>query len=118
MSFDDDALLANRDLYAEEAHGERGIYHPLNGLPREVLCIVDRSPPEPVVGDNVAPLLVVSVQSAGNAVLIGERGILPDEIDTGGDQFEIAIVKGGTAEKRPISNLLGDEGASTTFEVR
>ena len=42
-------------------------------------------------------------------------GVLSDQIDTGGDQVEIALRAGGEPEKRPVVRMPGDDGMITLW---
>lgn len=92
-------------------HAETVQYLPRGGLPRSVQAVVNRQPPTPenVPEGLVAPRLVLHFKTDATA------GILPELIDTGGDQVEVALRAGGTPEKRPITRLVDDDGMTTVW---
>lgn len=96
-----------------EGWGETVVYRPRGGVPRPVTALVDRSPPAIPAGglETVTPNLVLTFEA--DAV----RGVLPAELDTGGDQVEVALRKGGPPETRPITNLLHGEDGATCVAV-
>ncbi len=109
--FSDDAQAALRGHL--EGWGETVVYRPRGGVPRPVRALVDRSPPAIPVGgmEHVTPQLVVTLEA--DAV----RGVLPAELDTGGDLVEVALRKGGAPEARPITKLLHGEDGATCVAV-
>lgn len=110
--FSDEAI---DDLLAE--FGERIMYLPAAGLPRQITAIVNRNPPEPLTGGEgliVASLLITVKSDPGDPT---HGGIEMDQLDTGGDLVEVALRAGGTPEARPIVRPANDDGA-TVFWVR
>lgn len=109
-------------LFAEAAapellaqFGESVVYVPKGGTPRTIaLAIVDRNPPEALVGpaSGHGPMLLVTVEDHAT------RGILKTELNTGGDRIEVAVRKGGAAKSMQINKLVKDTGGMLTIEIR
>lgn len=107
-----------RDAAAPELltqFGESVVYVPKGGTPRTITqAIVDRNPPEAIVGppSGHGPQLLVTVKDDATT------GISRTEINTGGDRIEVAVRKGGTAKSMQVNKLVKDTGGMLSMEVR
>jgi hypothetical protein len=115
---DYDSLFAQMGVpILEEKFGEPLIYFPRGKSPRPITGTVERGEIEQVSGqDNVfAQRLTVSVPNSA-------AGIWSGDIDTGGDEIEVALRLGATdaafgPKRRRIARLVSDHSGMTVFEV-
>jgi len=94
--------------------GERIVYRPADGMPREITAIVTRRPRE--LMDDVGVLLPkLSIIVANHPQL----GISSAQLDTGRDRVDVAERCGGPVVTRMVGEIVGehDEGM-IELEVR
>ena len=94
--------------------GELVTYHPLEGRSRVVQAMVERNESEIIaeVGDLNGQAVIVRV-------LNNEcKGITSIEIDTGGDEIEVALRVGETRQRRSVVRLLNAQNGLTRFLVQ
>lgn len=89
------------------------VYRPRVGSTRNIVAIVDRSPPAPLgpPGTLAAQLTVAVMNSA-------VVGISAGELDTGGDSIDVALRVGGTPETRRITRIAEQDAGMLVLEVR
>lgn len=104
-------ISADTDVFFGD-FAEWVIYRPLNGIPRSVKAIVDRSPPESMSPHGLAPRMTVMVANDPS------DGISSREIDTGGDMIDVADRVGCDATSRPIAQITSHDEGFITVEVR
>ena len=80
-------------------------------IPQSHRAIVERGTFEVIseTGDVTSQAIVVKVRNDST------YGISATEIDTGGDELNVAIRAGGTAQRRAIVRVLSDNGAFVRF---
>jgi len=92
--------------------GETVTYKPRSGKPRAIKAVVDRSPPAPVEPGAIAPLATITVANDQH------EGIASDQLDTGGDEVDMAVRVGAEPTTRTITALLDQDDGMITLEVR
>lgn len=90
------------------------IYRPSGGRPRTIRAIVERNPPELLVGADHARSLVFRIRVTNDAV----TGIASDTIDTGGDHIDVAARLGQAKATRTITQLLSHDARVMVIEAR
>ena len=102
--------------------GEEITYRPKDGLNRTILAVVDRDPPAPVEGAGEGVMgkrIVIWVANNESSIAIDEfGGIAVDELNTGGDEVDLPVRLGKTAETRQLGQLLEQDGGMLSIEVR
>ena len=92
--------------------GESLTYRPRAGGTRALTGIVNRDPPQVFLSNEiVTPLLMISVHHDSTT------GIVYSEIDAG-DQIDVAVKPGATAETRLITKVESSDGGVTVLVVR
>ncbi len=97
--------------------GEKVVYKPRDGRPRTITAIVDRQPPEQVSGVD-APTWSYRVKVIANMQAATYGGIELTEINTGGDQIELAPRRGGTVSARTVAVVLESDAGTLVLGVR
>lgn len=99
-----------------EPFGEWVYYHPSGGTPRRIKASVTRNPPEAIQsipGDSPAvPLAILVVQNDFPA------GIALTELNLRKDKVEYEVRLGEDPSEHTITELLGQDAAALTLEVR
>lgn len=104
---------ADRVFLQSDDFAETVTYHPYRyatdsvRVEREIKAVVTRNQVSAFTPDGEVILPELEIRVANDAT----TGISRDEIDTGGDQIEVAVKVGGTAERRSIQYITeSDEG--------
>ena len=94
--------------------GETVTYYPKAGGSRSITAVVSRQPPGSLDGapHGHAPRLSVHVKNDATA------GISSAEIDTGGDELNLAVRIGEAAENRRITKILNMDHGMLELELR
>lgn len=94
--------------------GETVTYYPKAGGSRQITAIVSRERPAELEGapHGRAPRLSVSVANDSTT------GISSDEIDTGGDEINLSVRIGETAQRRRITKILSQDAGMMKLELR
>lgn len=79
---------------------------------RSITAKVERNVAAPAETEQAGPSLVVTVLDNSTT------GISATEIDDGGDEVSVALVAGGTAERRQITRVIDDSNGLVRFQVR
>lgn len=114
MSLKDEIIAdAGRVFLNSDDFAESVVYHPHwyptdePRVPRTIKAVVIRNQVAAYTPDGETILPELEIRVANDAT----TGISGSEIDTGGDQIEVAFKVGGTAEKRSIQMVTeSDEG--------
>lgn len=103
--------------------GEEISYSPAGGTPRAILAIVDRDVPRDVAGAGgetvIRPATTIEVLNRSTSeAQDGFGGIGSSEMDTGGDKVSVSRRIGETPREMRIAQLLEQDEAMLTLEVR
>lgn len=115
MSFDDilaDANDAFMDAFAEEV---LIVYRPAGGDPRNIMAIIDRSPPTPIEPGKkgVTYSLMISVRNDPQA------GIDITAFDSGADTVDVPIeIGGGLVTRTFADDKIEQDGGMVMLKVR
>lgn len=91
--------------------GEEVLYYPRGGsVCRTIKAIVERS--EELVENGIAQMVMVRV--INDCTL----GISATEIDDGRDEVAVALIEGGSLERRQIVRMTDDSNGMVRFRVR
>ena len=110
--FDDELAATAADFLA--AFGEEVTYYPLVGDARVITVIVVRDGVSPVTGMPVGDGPKTQVIVANSA----ETGISSDEVDRGGDEVDLEVNLGDTAQRRPITSIVEQDAGMVTYGLR
>lgn len=97
-----------------EQFGEAVVYRPKNGPARTIQAIVNRDPPVQAQEFTTATADQFVVEVLADEI----NGIGIREINTGGDQVDIAKRKGLTPVTMSVQKLLSQDGGVVQIEVR
>ena len=108
-----DDIAADSATFVNE-FAESVVYRPYGGTERTILAIVNRFPVDQLVGvsESFLPRIVLTVRN-NNTV-----GISSTEIETGGDQIDVAMRYGDTPQTISILRVVKSDAALVTFEAR
>jgi hypothetical protein len=102
--------------------GESVTYTPRSGAARSIKAIVDRNVPRPVGGPGEGvnrPDLTIEVANRATSIADdGYGGISSAGVDTGGDKVTLPKRIGQAAQDMRIAQVLGQDEAMLTLEVR
>jgi hypothetical protein len=90
---------------------ERIVYHPADGLAREIVCLVDRGDMEPNLNS-------LSPQFSVTALNDEQHGIASTLLDIGKDSLDVSERHGKTPVNRGIQRVLRHDGEFITLEVQ
>lgn len=102
--------------------GEEITYTPRGGDARTILAIIDRDVPRDVGGAGesvIRPAMTIEVLNRSTATADDDfGGVGSDELDTGGDTVTVARRIGETARVMRLAQMLEQDEAMLTLEVR
>lgn len=103
--------------------GEQITYSPAGGAARTILAVIDRDVPREVAGAGegtvIRPALTIEVLNRSTSYAgDGFGGIGSAELDTGGDRVTLSRRIGESARATRIAQLLEQDEAMLTLEVR
>jgi len=110
--FDDELVATAADFLA--AFGEDVTYYPLVGDARAIKMVVIRNGISPVTGMPVGSGPDTQGIVANSAV----TGISSDEVDRGGDEVDLEVNLGETAQRRPITSIVDQDVGMVTYGLR
>ena len=104
-----------------DAHGESITYRPRAGVPRLVLAVVqrmDEAQSQQGSPSAMAPNIEIWVQNAETAIADDVYGgISEDEVDTGGDQVDLPVRRGQTAQTRRVAEVLNADAGMLHLRI-
>lgn len=97
-------------------HGESVVYWPKGGRPRTIQAIIERDIPAPL--DTQSPRARATNTVVARALNCEINGISTRELNTGGDQIELARRLGEATERRPIKAIVSQDGGMLSLSVK
>lgn len=97
--------------------GESVVYRPREGMPRTLTAIIDREPPQAVIGTE-APTFKYMVTVIADRTAATYGGIEATEVDTGGDKIDLAPRPGNAVSSRQVAVVLQSDHGALVLGVR
>lgn len=109
----DQALIDTAEDF-QTVFGDTVTYKPRGGGTRSISAVITRERPEGLDGAPHGHAPVVTIEVINDST----TGISSDEVDTGGDNVNLAVRLGDTPQDRPIVNIISTDAGMMRLELR